>query len=88
MQGFGFLKLIFLGVPIFLGVMASVGESWEGRMRVTKGVSHPRNMLSGAQSLLGRAVCCEVFADPVVDRKCSHSRKELTRMEDFPYCRR
>lgn len=48
LQGFGFLKLIFLGVPIFLGVMASVGESWEGRMRVTKGVSHPRNMLSGA----------------------------------------
>ena len=47
-------------------------------MRVER-ANHPQNMLSGALThsppLLRGIVCCEVFTDPTVACKCSHSRK-------------
>lgn len=50
-------------------------------MRVER-ASHLLSVLSGAPhtrpAFAQGIVCCEVFTDPTVDCKCSHSKKRLT----------
>lgn len=75
--------------------MASVGEELGRKdesdrrgaypMRMER-ASHLSSMLSGAPhtrpAFAQGFVCCEVFTDPTVDFKCSHSKKRLTEIRE------